>query len=83
MQIPITMITSIITSLFIQRRQKSERKQVGQLSVTIGAAIEVHDVMLTEKEEFGRGGFGEICVLSSRQLCCFTLPDIPLYLKSP
>jgi len=41
--------------------------------------------MLREKEEFGRGGFSEMCVQVQqvKKLCCFTLPDIPLYLKSP
>jgi len=41
--------------------------------------------MLAKKEEFGRGGFGEMCVHLQRaeKLCCFTLLDIPPFLKSP
>jgi len=35
-------------------------------------------------EELGRNAFGEMCVYlqPAAKLCCSTLPDIPLYLKS-
>jgi len=48
----------------------------------LGAAIGIQDIMLGEKEEFGRGGFGEMCVHLqwAEMLCCFTLLDIPPYL---
>jgi len=40
--------------------------------------------MLGTKEELGRGAFGEMYVYLqlAAKLCCSTLPDIRLYLKS-
>jgi len=40
--------------------------------------------MLGTKVEFGRGAFGDMCVYlqPAAKLCCSTLPNIPLYLKS-
>jgi len=44
----------------------------------------IHDIMLGTKEELGRGAFGEMCLYlqPAAKLCCFSLPDVPLYLKS-
>jgi len=40
--------------------------------------------MLETKEELGRGVFDEMCVYLQpvAKLCCSTLRDVPLYLKS-
>jgi len=57
------MITSIITSLFIRRRHRNQSgNKLGGYKY-LGAVIGKHDIMLGEKEEFGRGGFDELkCV---------------------
>jgi len=40
--------------------------------------------MLETKKELGTGAFGEMCVYlqPAAKLCCSTLLDIPIYLKS-
>ena len=66
------MITSIITSLFIQRRHRNQSGKKLSSYKYLGAAIGIHDIMLGGKEEFGRGGFGEMCsVAAGREALLF------------
>jgi len=78
------MFTSIIISPFIQRSHRNQSgKKLGSYKY-LGAAIGIHDIMLGGKEEFGRGGFGEMCIhlQSAEKLRCFTFLDIPPYLET-
>ena len=70
--------------VYTKKTQKSSGKKLSSYKY-LGAAIGIHDIMLGGKEEFGRGGFGEMCVHLqwAEKLCCFTLLYIPPYLKSP
>jgi len=67
--IPITMITSIITSLFMHRRNENQRgKQVWHLStVYLGTAIWKRDIMLGTKEELGSGALVKCVFICSRR----------------
>ena len=56
---------TMITSLFIQRRHRNQSgKKLGSYKYP-GAAIGIHDIMLAGKEEFGRGGFCEMCLIAA------------------